>query len=188
MNGSLLPHGTFPLLGVCAACLVASCATPAKPIPVVIHDATPGTAVMHFFRPENDHVEEGAHPTIAVDDRTIGTCAHSTYTMISLIPGKHHVAMTAGASDSTRWNQCAAFTLADGANYDVAIWQPNQPTPEPGYVGATYGAIGTLVFRALSGSPSPDAVQLEPVARDLAEFSLAGLQFGPPEYDVLLAR
>jgi hypothetical protein len=143
---------------------------------------------MYFFRPENDHVEEGAHPTIAVDARTIGTFAHSTYTMISLTPGKHHVVVTAGASDSTHWNQSADFTLADGVTYYVAIWQPNQPASVPGYVGAMYGAIGTLVFQALSGSASPDAVQLEPVARDVAEFGLAGLQFVPPENDALLAR
>ena len=184
----MLLRGTLPVLTVCVASLVAGCATPPKPVPVVIHEATPGTAVMYFFRPENDHVEEGARPTLAVDQRAIGAIAHSTYTMISLTPGKHHVVMTAGASDSAHWNQRADFTLTDGVTYCVAIWQPNQPTPVPSYVGAMYGAVGTLIFQALSGSPSPGAVQFEPVARDVAEFSLTGLQFVPPESDALPAR
>jgi hypothetical protein len=188
MNLSLLPRGTLLFSTVCVASLIAGCAAPPKPVPVVIHEATPGTAVMYFFRPENDHVDEGALPTIAVDHRTIGTFAHSTYTMISLTPGKHQVAMTAGASDSTRWNQSADFTLADGVTYYVAIWQPNQPTPVPSYVSAMYGALGTLIFESLNRSASPGSVQLEPVARDIAEISLPGLQFVPPENDALLAR
>jgi hypothetical protein len=160
--------------------LLVSCASPEKRQSVAIREATRGTAVIYFFRPELDQVDVRSRPMLAIDDQPVVTLDHQTYTAVSLTPGVHKVSLNAGPTDSANWNQSAEFKLDDGLTYFVALWHQNQPTATPSYISGLYGAVGHLIFQALHAPQGSAAARLEPVDRDVAEYGLAGLRFVAP--------
>jgi hypothetical protein len=158
----------------------AGCATPQKQIPVTIKEATPGTAVIYFFRPVQDQVDAWSSPMLAIDERSVATLDHGTYTSVALAPGVHKVSLAAGPSNSANWNQSAEFKVDSGITYYVALWHQNQLTPTPSYITFMYGAIGYLVFQAMHPPQGSAAARLEPVERDIAEYGLSGLRYIAP--------
>jgi hypothetical protein len=188
MDQSIRPVSRRVLVPFCATLVTAvfaGCATPAKKDPVAIKEATPGTAVIYFFRPEVDQVSVWAHPVLAIDDRPVGTLDHGTYTAVSLPTGIHQVSLTAGPWDSANWNQSAEFRIADGVTYYVALWHQNQPTATPDFITRMYGALGYIVFQVLNPPKGSAAARFEPVDRDVAEYGLAGLRFVAPKDDAM---
>jgi len=173
------------LFVVLVVAVQAGCATPEKRIPVSLREATPGTAVIYFFRPVQDQVDVWSSPMLAIDDQSVATLGHGTYTYVALPPGVHKVALAAGSSDSANWNQSAEFKVDSGITYYVALWHQNQPTPTPSHFTATYGAVGYLVFQALHPPQGSAAARLEPVERDIAEYGLSGLRYIAPKSEYM---
>ncbi|MDB5806599.1 MAG: hypothetical protein JWN73_3921 [Betaproteobacteria bacterium] len=168
--------------------MVAACAAPVPQRPVTIKEASPGTAVVYFFRPELDKVERGAHPLLLVDGRPVGTLEYKTYTTVQLAPGVHRVALAAGPADSVNWNQGAEFSADDGVTYFVALWHQNQPNATPDSVAAMSGIAGHLLFQFMHPPQGAVTARFESVDRPTAEFGLAGLQYVPPQDDAMAVR
>jgi hypothetical protein len=156
-------------------------AAPVSQHAVAIKEASHGTAIVYFFRPELDRVERGAHPLLLVDSQPVGTLDYKTYTAVQLTPGVHRVALLAGPSDTGNWNQSADFNAEDGATYFVAVWHQNQPNATPDSVTAMSGIAGHLLFQFLNPPQGSAAARFESVDRPTAEFGLTGLQYVSPK-------
>lgn len=163
--------------------MLLGCASKPPVQPVVLREATPGTALIYFFRPVTDAVDSRDNPTLTIDDRMAAAMGFASYTAITLLPGKHRVALVAGPSDSPNWNRSFEFEVKDGATYYVALWHQNQPTPTPSHMTAMYGAMGELVFQALNRPTGDRVVRFEAVAKDVAEYAIAGLRHVPAASD-----
>ncbi|MES2016427.1 MAG: DUF2846 domain-containing protein [Pseudomonadota bacterium] len=166
------------------AAVFAGCAAPVKKSPVTIKEATRGTAVIYFFRPEADQVDVEARPVLSIDNRPVGTLDHGTYTAVSLPPGVYKVSLVADPLDWANWNQSADLTVEDGATYYVALWHQNQWRTSP---EALFG-VGPSWARWQHRPRGLAAVQFELVNRDIAEYGLTGLRFLAPKDDAMTVR
>jgi hypothetical protein len=143
--------------------------------PVTLKDADPGTAVIYFFRPKSDVVNFMDKPTLTIEEQPVASLPSSSYTVLTLPPGKHKISLVAGRTDSREWNRTAEFFVQDGKSYYIALWNRNQPNSTPGYM-SMYGAMGVLIANILNPMSGGRGVTFETVDRDIAEFELKGLK------------
>lgn len=161
------------------------CQTPPPPPPQPVTIATPqdGEALVYLFRPSLDKVAQRESPSLLIDGRPIARLGSSSYTLVSLLPGRHELSIDPGEDGSRAWATEASFAASAGEVYFVAIWNPNQPAaprarpPVPyGYGGAIGGAIiGLIQFFPQRQTAEPGA-KLEPVDRQTGIDALGELR------------
>lgn len=173
------PMKLIAIVLLAATTWLSGCATPPPPQPVALRQAAPGASILYVFRPSYDAVDTRDAPTLSIDGRAVAAMRIGSYASVDLAPGKHRIALTANARESKDWSAEADFETAPGGTYYVAIWHQRQPKPVRGDA-ATYGVVGPLVFQLLNPPSGERAVQLEPVARDIAEYAMTGLRAAPP--------
>lgn len=143
--------------------------------------------MLYLFRPTLDRVGKSEKPTLTVDDQLVGAVSHSTYTFVSLKPGRHRLKLIPGPGESSGWNTEVGFEVTSGETYFVAIWNQDQrdtrrailPIPVP----------GSLYFVSIGGPFGPEPrVRFEPVDRDVGVTALVGLRFFEAQASHLTAQ
>lgn len=185
MNLRLRAHALHALL---AGAMLVGCAAPPRPAqPIELRQATADSSIIYFLRPSADSVNSRDNPTLSVDGRSVGILGFASYAAVDLAPGKHRVALAAGATDSKDWNVAADFETKSGTTYYVAIWHQRQPQSAPAFMSA-YGPVGELVFQILNQPTGERGVRFEQIPRDIAEFAASGLRAVPSATSASAAR
>lgn len=59
---------------------------------------------MSLFRPQMDKVNRSDRPTVLISETEVTALGYATYTMLSLMPGKHRIRLRPGPGDSATWS------------------------------------------------------------------------------------
>lgn len=158
---------------------LASC-KPGEPGDLVsLCEASEGSSVIYFFRP-NDAVsqpENGA--TLVIDAQRVAELPVGSYTGLSIIPGRHRVTFSPSPSNYPGWFQVAEFEFMDGAIYYIALRHEDQSTNLPDGLIAD-DVVGAPVFRGSNAPAGMVGIRPDAVTREVAEFEITGLEYVQP--------
>lgn len=183
---------SHPWLAVVAPLLAASvmggCAAPPPSArPIELRQAASDASIIHVLRPTSDAVGSRDAPILQIDGRAVAVLGFGSHAVVDLPPGRHRMALVAGAADVTDWAVTADVETKAGVTYYVAVWHQRQPQRAPEYA-APWGAAGALIFQLLNPPTGEHGARFEQVTRDVAEFAASDLRTVPPPAPATDAR
>ena len=82
---------------------------------------------MYLFRSQLDTVNRSDRLTVLISETVVAALGYASYTMLSLMPGKHPIRLRPGPGDSATWAVEFEFKAKPDQTQFVAIWNRNQP-------------------------------------------------------------